>query len=54
MYCYDCTESNEANTLTVSTDSADSDPVVYNAKKGNGYATIEFMGVSSDNTFESI
>ena len=43
MYCYNCTESNEESTKTISTTNASSDPMANYAKLGNGYARITFI-----------
>lgn len=44
MYCYNCTESNEESTKTVSTTCAEETPTENCAKKGNGYARITYIG----------
>lgn len=44
MYCYNCTESSNASTKTISTTSVSHDAVSNNAKKGNGYAKITYLG----------
>ncbi len=46
MYCYECQESNEENTKTVSTTCASSTPTQNCAKIGNGYARITIDGCS--------
>ena len=44
MYCYNCTESSEETTKTVSTTCAEETPTENCAKKGNGYARITYIG----------
>ena len=44
MYCYNCEESSEENTKTVSTTCAEETPTENCAKKGNGYARITYIG----------
>ena len=44
MYCYNCTESSEESTKTVSTTCAEETPTENCAKKGNGYARITYIG----------
>ena len=46
MYCYNCTESNDISTKTVSTTCTNSTPTSNCAKKGNGYAKITFVSLS--------
>lgn len=46
MYCYNCTESNDVSTKTVSTTCTNSTPTSNCAKKGNGYAKITFVSLS--------
>lgn len=43
MYCYNCTESSETNTKTVSTTCSEETPTENCAKKGNGYAKITLI-----------
>ena len=43
MYCYNCTESSETDTKTVSTTCNEETPTENCAKKGNGYAKITFI-----------
>lgn len=43
MYCYDCTESDDEATKTISTTCVDENPVANCAKKGNGYAKLTFI-----------
>ena len=44
MYCYNCKESSEENTKTISTRCAEETPTTNCAKKGNGYARITYIG----------
>ena len=44
MYCYNCEESNEESTKTISTTCAEATPTENCAKKGNGYARITYIG----------
>ena len=44
MYCYNCKESNEENTKTISTIGSEEIPTSYCAKKENGYARITLVG----------
>ena len=44
MYCYNCEESNEENTKTISTTCVEETPTENCAKKGNGYARITYVG----------
>ena len=43
MYCYNCTESTEESTKTISTTCVNSTPTENCAKKGNGYARITLI-----------
>ena len=43
MYCYNCEESSEESTKTISTTCAEETPTANCAKKGNGYARITFI-----------
>lgn len=43
MYCYNCTESTDENTKTVSTTNVSEEPISEYAKKGNGYAKITYL-----------
>ena len=53
MYCYDCTESSDESTKTISTTNISEIPTENNAKKGNGYAKITLLGSNnSDSTIE--
>ena len=45
MYCYNCEESNEESTKTISTTCNEETPTSYCAKKGNGYARITLVSV---------
>lgn len=42
MYCYNCTESNDESTKTISTTCHNASPTTNCAKEGNGYARISF------------
>ena len=44
MYCYECEESNEESTKTISTTCTSSIPTENCAKQGNGYAKITYLG----------
>ena len=43
MYCYNCTESNDTNTKTISTTNVSETPTSNYAKIGNGFARITFV-----------
>jgi prepilin-type N-terminal cleavage/methylation domain-containing protein len=43
MYCYNCTESTDTNTKTISTTCVNENPTENCAKLGNGYAKITFI-----------
>ena len=45
MYCYNCEESNEESTKTVSTTCSEETPTSNCAKKGNGYARITLVSI---------
>ena len=45
MYCYNCQESNEENTKTISTTCTSATPTENCAKKGNGYARITLISI---------
>lgn len=45
MYCYNCEESNEESTKTISTTCAEETPTSNCAKKGNGYARITLVSI---------
>ena len=45
MYCYNCEESNEESTKTISTTCNEETPTSYCAKKGNGYARITIVSL---------
>lgn len=45
MYCYNCEESNEESTKTISTTCNDETPTSYCAKKGNSYARITLVSI---------
>ena len=44
MYCYNCTTSNAANTLTYSVTTVSATATSNTAKQGNGYAKITYLG----------
>ena len=44
MYCYNCEESSEESTKTISTTCVEETPTANCAKKGNGYARITYIG----------
>lgn len=44
MFCYECEESNEESTKTISTTNFSLKPISQYAKRGNGYARITYMG----------
>lgn len=46
MYCYNCTESANSETRTISTTNVSATATSEYAKKGNGYAKITFLGES--------
>ena len=46
MYCYNCEESNEESTKTISTTCSEETPTENCAKKGNGYARITLISIS--------
>ena len=46
MYCYNCSESSDDNTKTISTTCTSENPTENCAKKGNGYARITLVSVS--------
>ena len=45
MYCYNCEESSEESTKTISTTCNEATPTSYCAKKGNGYARITLVNI---------
>lgn len=45
MYCYNCEESSEENTKTISTTCAEETPTSNCSKKGNGYARITLVSI---------
>ena len=47
MYCYNCTESNETSTKTISTTCTSATPTENCAKQGNGYARITLISAQS-------
>ena len=44
MYCYNCEESSEESTKTISTTCVEETPTANCSKKGNGYARITYIG----------
>ena len=54
MYCYNCTESSEASTKTISTSNYSSDAVSNYAKEGNGYARITIQTIEEDAEYSTI
>ena len=44
MYCYNCNESSETDTKTISTINFSKEPTSFYAKQGNGYAKITYLG----------
>ncbi len=54
MYCYNCTESSEASTKTISTSNYSSDAVSNYAKQGNGYARITIQTIEEDVEYSTI
>ncbi len=44
MYCYNCTTSQDPQTLTISVNTSFSEPVSKVPKQGNGYAKITYLG----------
>lgn len=48
MYCYNCTESGDESTKTISTTNVSEDAISNYAKKGNGYAKITYIGETND------
>lgn len=54
MYCYNCTESSEASTKTISTSNYSSDAVSNYAKQGNGYARITIQTIEEDAEYSTI
>lgn len=47
MYCYNCEESNEESTKTISTTCNEETPTSNCAKKGNGYARITLISIEN-------
>lgn len=44
MYCYNCEESTEESTKTISTTCTSETPTENCSKQGNGYARITYLG----------
>lgn len=53
MYCYNCTESTDVNTRTITTTNVSEKPISNFAKKGNGYARITYIGVKNSESILS-
>ena len=54
MYCYNCEESSEESTKTISTTCVNSNPTANCAKSGNGYARITLMSAPTSITTDKI
>ena len=54
MYCYNCTESTETSTKTISTTCVNSNPIEECAKSGNGYARITLTSSPTSITTEKV
>ena len=54
MYCYNCTESNEISTKTISTICTSSTPTANCAKSGNGYARITLLSSPTNITTDKV
>lgn len=54
MYCYECTESSEASTKTISTSNYSSDAIANYAKSGDGYAKITIQTIEEDAEYSTI
>lgn len=54
MYCYNCTESSEVSTKTISTSNYSSDAIANYAKEGNGYARITIQTIEEDAEYSTI
>ena len=50
MYCYNCAESEDESTKTISTENHSSEPISNYAKEGNGYAKITLTRKIQDNS----
>ncbi len=54
MYCYNCTESNEISTKTISTTCTSATPTENCAKRGNGYARITLISAPTNITTDNV
>ena len=54
MYCYNCTESNETSTKTISTVCVNATPIEKCAKSGNGYARITLISSPTNITTDKV
>ena len=54
MYCYNCTESNEISTKTISTTCTSATPTENCAKQGNGYARITLISAPTNITTDNV
>ena len=54
MYCYNCTESSETSTKTISTTCVNSNPTANCAKSGNGYARVTLTSSSTNITTDKV
>ena len=52
MYCYNCQESNDDNTKTISTTNVSSNPTINYAKQDDGFAKITFIEEIPEYTFD--
>ncbi len=54
MYCYNCTESNETSTKTISTTCTSATPTANCAKQSNGYARITLISAPTNITTDNV
>ena len=54
MYCYNCAESNETSTKTISTTCVNATPIENCAKQGNGYARITLLSSPTSITTDKV
>ena len=54
MYCYNCKESSENSTKTISTSNYSSEATANYAKEGNGYARITIQAIEEDAEYSTI
>ncbi len=54
MYCYNCAESNEISTRTISTTCTSATPTANCAKQGNGYARITLISAPTNITTDNV